>query len=412
MPTRWFSAQAVLVTATLLTAAAVAPSAAAARPRPATQGGSAASASRPALSGAVDHWGAFFGDSNTRDRDVTLRPAGMIFPDFTSVKQVGTSNSTQYALLNDGTLWAWGQGTRGQLGNGSTANSFTEPVQVRFPSRVQIAYIPTDAMPFDTGLAVDTSGHAWGWGLNKGGELCLGTTSMFTRPQELPLAAPVITLAGANGHAVYDADGQVLSCGSDAGGVLGDGGRIIRHTTPVHVKGLASRPVAALVSSFDNAGALLANGAYYDWGFNTSGQLGTGTLASSNVPVRVRLPHPVTQVAQGGSAPDNGQTLVRLSDGTFRSWGNDTWSQLGDEGTGVQRLPVQFFPPAGVRYATLASGGGTSYAISTTGRVYSWGAGFAGQIGDGRKATATTPVLVDSGAGIISSTAGDVVVGP
>jgi alpha-tubulin suppressor-like RCC1 family protein len=95
---------------------------------------------------------------------VTLRPASMSFPDSASVRQLGTSNSAQYALLSDGTLWAWDQGTNGQLGDGSTANSFVAPVRVRFPSRVRIAYIPADAMPYDTALAVDTNGHAWGWG--------------------------------------------------------------------------------------------------------------------------------------------------------------------------------------------------------------------------------------------------------
>jgi alpha-tubulin suppressor-like RCC1 family protein len=413
MRTRRFTAQATLVAATLITGAAVAAPGAAA-----TQSGSAAripNASQAVLSGEVDHWGAFFGDQHVRDRNLTLRPAGLTFPDFAPVQQVGSSNSTQYALLTDGTLWAWGQGSRGQLGNGSTRSSFTAAVQVQFPHGTKIAYIATDAMPYDTALAVDTHGHAWGWGMNKAGELCLGNTTMYTTPQELPLAAPVTSLAGASGHAVYDAAGRVLSCGSNDGGVLGAGSpRRFAHHTPVPVRGLGSQPVAALVSAFDNAGALLADGRYYDWGFNPSGQLGDGTLTSSDVPVQVSLPQPVTQVAQGGSAPTNGQTLVELADGTFWSWGNNTWSQLGNQGLGLgmQRWPLRFSPPNGVTYATLATGGGTSYAISSTGSVYAWGAGYAGQIGDGGKSTAVTPVRVDSGASTISSTAQDVVVGP
>jgi alpha-tubulin suppressor-like RCC1 family protein len=86
----------------------------------------------------------------------------------------------------------------------------------------------------------------------------------------------VTTLAGANDHAVYDAAGHVLSCGGDENGVLGDGKTRQRHVRPVQVKGLSSRPVTALVSSFDNAGALLADGKYYDWEYNASGQIGDG----------------------------------------------------------------------------------------------------------------------------------------
>jgi len=132
----------------------------------------------------ADHWGSFFGDQNRADRDLTARPQSLTFP--APVAQLGTSNSTQYALLADGTVWAWGQGTNGQLGNGADGNSFTTPAQVQFPPGVLIASLPVSDMPFDTALAVDTSGNAWGWGLNAGGELCLGDTTAYDTPQELP----------------------------------------------------------------------------------------------------------------------------------------------------------------------------------------------------------------------------------
>ena len=71
--------------------------------------------------------------------------------------------------------------------------------------------------------------------------------------------------------------------------------------------------------------------------------------------------------------------------------------------------PVPIQPPAGVRYAVLASGGATSYALTTSGDVYAWGVNRAGEVGDGGTRTAVTPVRVDSGATVISSTAGNVV---
>ena len=99
-----------------------------------------------------------------------------------TVAEVGSSNSTEYALLTNGSLYAWGKGNDGQLGDGGTVNSFTTPVQVRFPAGVQIASIPRDAMPYDTALAVDTTGRVWGWGDNYGGELCLGNTKTYKTP--------------------------------------------------------------------------------------------------------------------------------------------------------------------------------------------------------------------------------------
>src|ERR1700728_988763 len=175
----------------------------------ATLGGTAAQASISSPSQA-DHWGYFFGDHVKGDGDVIETPKNMTLP--APIAQLGTSNSTEYALLTDGEVWAWGQGTHGQLGDGSGGNSFTVPVQVHFPRGVTIAYVPTDAMPYDTGLAVDTQGNAWGWGFNQSGELCLGNKQSYDKPKKLPLRA-VTTLAGADGHAVFDSGGTVYSCG-------------------------------------------------------------------------------------------------------------------------------------------------------------------------------------------------------
>jgi alpha-tubulin suppressor-like RCC1 family protein len=104
------------------------------------------------------------------------------------------------AASGRGTLWAWGQGTNGELGNGTDKNSFSRPVKVKFPAGVKIALIASDAMPYDSAIAVDTQGRACGWGLNKHGELCLGTQTGYDLPHQLPLNH-VTALAGANGHA-------------------------------------------------------------------------------------------------------------------------------------------------------------------------------------------------------------------
>lgn len=367
-------------------------------------------ATAPALAGtqscSVRGWGKFTGG---HPGDRRLSPTAVSIADSSPVKQVGSSNSSEYALLRDGTLWAWGLGTRGQLGNGADNNSFSTAVRVKFPAGVSIQYIPVNSMPFNTAMAVDTGGHAWGWGLDAGDDLCLRSQRSSDVPVKLRFSK-VTALAGAANHAVYDSNGVLYSCGENGIGVLGAGPHAPPDATrPVQVKRLHGSQVTALVSSQQNAGALLRNGRYYDWGYNKAGQLGDGSTQKSSVPVPVSLPAAVTQVAQGGSKPDNGQTLAKLANGAVYGWGNNSFRQLHPKGPSAQLSPRRIHPPAGVTYRKLATGGSTSYAITPAGGVYAWGQNTYGQVGDGSTREATRPVRVARSMSVISATAKNVV---
>lgn len=347
--------------------------------------------------GSADNWG----------RGV-LSPVTVSLP--APVQQIGSSNSDYYALLTNGTVYAWGYGAHGGLGDGNTKNSST-PVQVQFPAGVKIASIPTDADPWDTGYAIDTNGNAWGWGANAGGEFCLGNVQNYLTPTEITPFTNVTALAGAAQHETYDANGTLYSCGVNQDGQLGDGSTKLSRK-PVKVQGLSGAGVTAIVSGFNNVGVLFANGQYYDWGWNSKGQLGDGTTGGqSDVPVQVQLPAAGTQAIEGGNGPNDGQTLVMLSNGDIYVWGANGAGQLGTGNFKSQPSPVEITPPSGVTYAALASGGDASYAVSTTGDVYGWGANNAGQLGTGNTTNSPTPVkVVSNAAPLISSTSNDVAV--
>jgi alpha-tubulin suppressor-like RCC1 family protein len=322
------------------------------------------------------------------------------------VVQIATSNSDGYALTSTGAVYGWGVNSDGELGDGRLTPYETKAVRIEFPAGVRITSL-ANPMPFDAGLAIDSSGHAWGWGLNAADDLCLSAL-VEARPQQLPLSD--VTLAsGARTHALFDARGTVYACGSGDAGELGNGSTS-SNSTPAPVIGLPrGLKVAMLTSSWEGSGALLANGDYYDWGYNAAGQLGNGSTVNSAVPVRVALPGPVTQAFQGGSGPTNGQTVVVLRDGGTWAWGDNDRGQLGIGTQANSDVPVEVHAPKGLAFVTVSSGGYASYGVDQTGRLWAWGDNRRGQLGAGSdRKLATLPVEIDVHLTQVSSTAQNV----
>jgi alpha-tubulin suppressor-like RCC1 family protein len=108
---------------------------------------------------------------------------------YSSPKQVGAlttwatlkagSKSQNYGVKTDGTLWVWGAGTNGALGNGSTTDRF---------SPVQIGALTTWANVYPGMFfcqATTTLGALWTWGGNSNGELGLGNTTNYSSPKQV-----------------------------------------------------------------------------------------------------------------------------------------------------------------------------------------------------------------------------------
>jgi alpha-tubulin suppressor-like RCC1 family protein len=321
-----------------------------------------------------------------------------------TVVQISTSDSASYALTRTGKVWAWGVGQFGALGNGTTPVFQAKPVRVHFPAGVKIKSLPSP-MPYDAGMAIDTQGNIWVWGSDYGHPLCLSGGNVLY-PKKLPFRH--VTLAsGAGSHALYYADGKLYSCGTNASGELGNGNTVAAKK-PVRVVGLPKESIRILVSSWEDSGALLSDGVFYDWGYNAANQLGSDSGEDSAVPVRVALPAPVSLVSMGGSDSLNGQTAAILSNGETWEWGSNQFGQLGIGKLSPSNGPSMVAIPDRVTFLQVDSGGSTVYGIDATGAVWAWGQNDLGQLGiAGLKAT-DIPTRVGVHLSSVSSTAGNV----
>jgi Regulator of chromosome condensation (RCC1) repeat len=358
-----------------------------------------------AQSGDLYSWGTFeLGQTGSDTPQIVTGVPGTIV-------QISGSDRDMYALTSAGTVFAWGGEADGALGNNTHGTGFTmTPVQVQFPSGVTIASLPTP-MPAMTGMAIDTNGNVWGWGANEGGALC--STVQYNQAPVMITASQLegdVTLAtGQNNFALYyTSTGQLYGCGANVSGQLGDG-TFTKSTSPVQVTGLPQEPILSLQSSWENSGALLADGSYWDWGYNANGQLGDGSTVASDVPVQVGLPAKVDVVSLGGSLSDNGQTEAILSNGLVYSWGSDKYGQLGIGTTNnSHKVPVKVLVPTGTTFVSVASGGAAQYAVDSTGDVWAWGENNVGQLGIGNTQNQSLPVSVGVDASQVFSIAFDV----
>ncbi len=303
--------------------------------------------------------------------------------------QVALGESSQYALLDDGTVVAWGSNDEGQLGNGPMgANGEVGRYPKPSPTPVKVTGL-SDVVQIAAGMkhaiALRRDGTVWAWGRRSNGEIGDGGPGSLSAIGPTPVKGlegiKQIAVDGSHNLALTS-DGRVMAWGLNHSGELGTGTRD-KASTPVEVKGLDRIvAIAAGTGSGGNgsSGAVRDDGTVWMWGTGTSAMTGNDPGLSPDDPEgRVLVPAPIKGITGARSLSIGaGHVAVLLADGTLRLWGFDGYGQtgVGTSGTSSEtdgaykRKPVK---PAITDVANIYLGGYRSLAVRTDGTLWLWG---------------------------------------
>ncbi|MBK6809714.1 MAG: hypothetical protein IPG81_12560 [Sandaracinaceae bacterium] len=253
-----------------------------------------------------------------------------------SATQVASGRSFSCALLTTGQVHCWGGDVVGQLGDGNDDNA-NESAPVPMDANSGVRHVVTaqwgTCATLESGAALCWGGDATG----RVGDGDDDEATEFAPVPVVGLdgvAGAALEVHTSSGHScALMATGAVVCWGSDALGQLGNGagGPAVQHA-PVGVVGLdgaASRAVALAVGDAHTC-AVLDTGSVRCWGLDERGQVGDGGSNAASIS------SPVTVAGLDGSADrairvsaGAEHSCALLESGEVRCWGDNVFGQLG-----------------------------------------------------------------------------------
>ena len=277
---------------------------------------------------------------------------------------VASGADAKYAILNDYTLWGWGNNTSGQLGN-NTSISRSFPTQLVSGSYTQISAGNSNL------YAIDTLGRLFSAGSNQNYQLGISSGNTVTRssPTQVASGSSFALVAAGNNFAIAKLnDGTLWGWGDNTYGQLGVNGSLISWVQ---------------VASSSHAVAIRSDGTVWSWGSNTVGQLGLTDTVNRSSPVQiVSLSGSITQVFVGLS-----QSYAIASDGSLYAWGNNANAQLATNDTLNRSNPTQI--PGS--WSFISARYQHALAIRSDGTLYAWGSNTYGELGQDYYGTSRSP---------------------
>jgi uncharacterized repeat protein (TIGR02543 family) len=321
-----------------------------------------------------------------------------------TIRKVSAGQLHSLAVTTNGRVYAWGHGSSGQLGNGSTSNR-TSPTLISFPGILSGETIQTVIAGQLHSLAVTTNGRVYAWGNGSSGQLGNGSTSNSSTPSLVNFTGllsgeTIQQVSGGAYHSIsVTTSGRIYAWGYNGDGQLGDETYTNRSLpTLISLTGLqGGETVQTVLAGSYHSLALTTNSRVYTWGSNGYGQLGSGTSLNRRTPTVIpftglQVSETVQHIIAG-----NFHFLVVTSTGRLFTWGYNGDGQLGNGSTNNLSSPtlISFTGlQSGETLQHVGAGAYHSFVVTSTGRLFAWGSNGAGQLGDNTIISKNRPTLI------------------
>uniref|UniRef100_A0AAZ3RHT0 HECT domain-containing protein n=1 Tax=Oncorhynchus tshawytscha TaxID=74940 RepID=A0AAZ3RHT0_ONCTS len=189
-------------------------------------------------------------------------------------------------------------------------------------------------------------------------------------------------------------DGQVFTWGQNTSGQLGLGWSEPRDMSmsPKPLKSLSGIPLVQITAGGDHSFALSLSGAVFGWGKNTAGQLGLGDTTNRCAPAPVDCLNlkKTVLISCGGE-----HTAVLTKGGVVFTFGSGRYGQLGHNSLRDELRPRVVGQLCGLKVTQIACGRHHTLAfVGPSNKIYSFGHGEQGQLGNGVKIDQSVPLPV------------------
>ena len=251
-----------------------------------------------------------------------------------NILEVAGGSKHSLALNSNGDVYSWGNNSKGQIGINSTTTA-TSPVQVLCGEQKDGGSYLTNIVAIAAGsshsLALKADGTVWAWGDNSKGQLGINSTTAKSSPVQILcgeqkyggkyLTDIVAIAAGFNFNLALDSQGKIWAWGDDSKGQLGNGSNT-NSKIPVEVDDVSD--IIAIAAGSLHSLAIDSDGIMYAWGDNSNGQLGISSTENKNLPELVDAIEDATTVSAGCY-----HSLVVDKDGNIWVCGDNSAGQLG-----------------------------------------------------------------------------------